>query len=65
MRHHPGYTLQLDCRHGPPPRLGDVFTLPVTRHQQFEVISVTPYATPQRRPDGTFATHLIRYRRKK
>lgn len=64
MWHHPSFTLEIDCRGGEPPDIGQTFTLSVVRQEQFEVIKVAAYLTPQRRADGTTATHLIRYRRK-
>lgn len=64
MWHRPSFSLEIDCRNGPPPREGDTFTLSVLRHEQFEVVNVAAYKTPQRQPDGTTVTHHIRYRRK-
>jgi hypothetical protein len=64
MWHHPSFTIEIDCREGTPPQVGQTFTLSVVHQEQFEVLHVAAYPTPQRRPDGTMATHHIRYRRK-
>jgi hypothetical protein len=64
MWHHPSFTLEIDCRRGTPPAPGDTFSLRLVTEEQFEVLHVAPYRTPQRREDGTMATHHIRYRRK-
>jgi hypothetical protein len=64
MWHRPSFTIEIDCRAGPPPKPGDIFTLSVVRQEQFEVLRVAAYPTPQRREDGAMVTHHIRYRRK-
>jgi hypothetical protein len=63
MWHHPSFTLEIECRSSQPPSPGQTFTLNVVRTERFEVIHVAAYNKPQRRPDGTTATHHIRYRR--
>jgi hypothetical protein len=63
MWHSPTFTLEIDCRASQPPQLWQTFTLSVVRDERFEVIHVAAYPKPQRRPDGTTATHHIRYRR--
>ncbi len=64
MWHHASYSLEIDCRGGTPPDIGQTFTLKVVREEQFEVVKVAAYRSPQPRPDGTIVTHHIRYRRK-
>jgi hypothetical protein len=64
MWHRPSFTLEIDCRYGTPPQEGDLFTLSVIREEKFMVTYVAPYTPPINRPDGTVATHHIRYIRK-
>jgi hypothetical protein len=65
MWHQPSFTIEIDCREGDPPKPGQTFTLSVVRQEQFEVVHVAAYLTPQRRDDGSMVTHHIRYRRKR
>jgi hypothetical protein len=64
MWHHPSFTLEIDCRGGTPPHLGQLFTLSAVRQEEFEVVYIAAYPKPQRCADGTMVTHHIRYRRK-
>ncbi len=63
MWHSPTFTLEIDCRADHPPQPGQTFTLKVVREERFEIVHVATYLKPQPRPDGTYVTHHIRYRR--